>query len=101
MVGTIQPVVTSSMNSSLTMEFSAIEVAKALTQMHSKKASEPDEMSPLFYLHYWSIVGNCVTQTILDCLNCGIIPPKFNETRIVLIPKVKTQLKLLSITPLA
>lgn len=50
-------------------------------------------MPPLFYLHYWSVVGNCVTQTVLNFLNHGIILPKFNQTHIVLIPKVKNPTK--------
>ena len=29
-----------------------------------------------------------VTKTVLDFLNLGIIPPKFNETHIVLVPKI-------------
>ena len=75
----IQPVVLSSMNSSLSLEFKAKEVTRALKQMHPKKASRPDSMPPLFYQHYWSLVGNCVTQVVLDFLNHGIIPLKFNE----------------------
>ncbi|XP_023907624.1 uncharacterized protein LOC112019319 [Quercus suber] len=46
-------------------------------------------MPPLFYQHFWSLSSECVTKAILDFLNCGVIPPKFNETHIVLIPKVK------------
>ena len=29
-----------------------------------------------------------VTKTVLDFLNLGVSPPNFNETQIVLIPKV-------------
>ena len=46
-------------------------------------------MLPLFYQHFWSLSGECVTKAVLDFLNCGVIPPRFNETHIVLIPKVK------------
>ena len=34
-------------------------------------------------------IGEVVTKTILDFLNNGLAPPKFNETHIVLIPKIK------------
>ena len=88
-MGAVQPRVTESMNRGLVQEFQAAEVVKALKQMHPKKSPSPNGMLPLFYQHYWSLVGNCVTQTILDFLNHGIIPPKFNETHVVLIPKIK------------
>ena len=48
-ITTVQPVVSMSMNEALTMEFQAEEVAKALKQMHLKKALGPDGMPPLFY----------------------------------------------------
>ena len=63
------------MNDALVMEFKAKEVRKALSQMHLKKAPGPDDMPLFFYQHYWSLVGNCVTQTIVDFLNHGIAPP--------------------------
>ena len=51
-------------------------------------------MPHLFYQYYWSLVGHCVTQAVLDFLNHGIIPPKFNETHITLTPKVKNPTKI-------
>jgi len=65
-----------------------VEVHKALKQMHPKKSPSPDGMPPLFYQHFWSLSGECVTKAVLDFLNLGIIPPKFNETHVILIPKV-------------
>ena len=88
-VEAVQPMVTKSMNRGLVQEFQATEVVKALKQMHPKKSPSLNGMSLLFYQHYWSLVGNCVTQTIFDFLNYGIIPPKFSETHVVLIPKKK------------
>ena len=67
------------MNTSLTAKFKAEEVARALKQMHPKKALRPDGMPHLFYQYYWSLVENCVIHTVLDFLNHGIVPPKFNE----------------------
>ena len=83
------------MNVLLTQEFRDDEASRELKQMHPKKALGLDGMSPLFYQHYWSLVGNCVTQTILDFLNHGIAPANFNETRITLVPKVKNPTKFL------
>ena len=60
-VGAVQTMVTESMNRGLVQEFQATEVVKALKQMHPKKSPSPNGMPPLFYQHYWSLVGNCVT----------------------------------------
>lgn len=90
----IQPMVSRSMNRALLLEFRAEEVTKALKQMHPKKASVPDGIPHLFYQHYWSIVSNCVTHDVIDFLNHGIIPPTFNETHIIFIPKIKNVTKI-------
>ena len=55
--------------------------------MYSLKTPGLDGMPHLFFQHFWPTVGNVVTKTVLDFLNPGIIPPKFNETHIVLVPK--------------
>lgn len=57
--------------------------------MHPKKSHGLDGMPHLFYQHFWSLSGECITTAILDFLNFGTIPPKFNETHITLIPKIK------------
>ena len=99
-VGAVQPLVSESMNRGLVQEFQAAEVVQALKQMHPKKSPSPNGMPPFFYQHYWSLVGNCVTQTIFDFLNYGIIPPKFNETHVVLIPKIKNPIQISQYRPI-
>ena len=99
-VEAVQPMVTKSMNKGLVQEFLAAEVVKALKQMHPKKSPGPNGIPLLFYQHYWSLVGNCITQTILDFLNHGIIPPKFNETHVVLIQKIKNPTKITQYKPI-
>ena len=100
-VGVVQPMVTESMSRGFVQEFQVAEVVKALKQMHPKKSPSPNGMLPLFYQHYWSFVGNCVTQTILDFLNHGIILPKFNETYVVLIPKIKSPTQITQYRPIS
>lgn len=89
LLNVVQLVVTEAINDYLTCEFSLDEVHRALKQMLPKKSPGPNGMSPLFYQHFWSLTSECITRTVLDFLNLGIIPPKFNETHIVLIPKIK------------
>ena len=68
LIEAIEPFVSTNMNNFLTQEFRADEVHKALKQMHPKKSPDPDGMPPLFYQHFWSLVGDCVTKTVLDFL---------------------------------
>ena len=93
LIDAIEPVVTIDMNDSLTQEFNAEEVHRALKQMHPKKSPGPDGMPLFFYQHFWSLVGDYVTKTVLDFLNHDIIPPNFNETHGVLIPEIKKKKK--------
>ena len=77
------------MNQDLILSFNESEVRLALKQMYPLKAPGLDGMPPLFFQHFWSISVVVVTKTVLDFLNHGISPPNFNESHIVLIPKVK------------
>lgn len=85
----VQPKVTEAMNVRLTREFQAEEVYRALKQMYSLKALGLDGMPPIFFQHFWLVVGRIVNKTVLDFLNLGITPSKFNDTHVVLIPKTK------------
>lgn len=62
--------------------------------MHPKKSPAPNGMPALFYQYFWSLSSECVTTNILDFLNFGTTPPKFNETHITLIPKIKNPTKI-------
>ena len=97
----IQPKVTPQMNQSLDKAFTVSEVHAALKQMHPLKAPSPDGMPPLFYQKFWRIVGDVVTKTILDFLHHGLYPPNFNETHIVLIPKVKEPKRVTDFRPIS
>ena len=77
------------MNQDLILSINESEVRLALKQMYPLKAPGLDGMPPLFFQHFWSISVVVVTKTVLDFLNHGISPPNFNESHIVLIPKVK------------
>ena len=57
--------------------------------MYLLKAPSSDGMPPLFFQYFWSTCGEVVTSTVLDFLNHGMSPPNFNDTHIVLIPKIK------------
>ena len=58
-------------------------------------------MPPLFYQHFWPTVGNVVTKTVFNFLNFGVIPHNFNETQIVLIPKVNRPQRVIEYRPIS
>lgn len=85
----IPKVITDHMNVALVALFQVEEVKVALNQMAPLKAPGPDGMPPLFYQHFWGLVDNDVTNSILSWLNSGTIPYPLNHTFITLIPKTK------------
>ena len=82
-------------------DFHADEVLQALKQMAPLTAQEPDGMSPTFYKSFWHIVGNDVTEVVLNALNSGIIPESINTTYIALIPKIKDPKKVAKFRPIS
>ena len=88
------------MNEELIADFKAEELWCALKQMHPTKAPRSDSMSPIFFKHYWDIVGLEVVNCVLTTLNLGLMPSGLNETYIFLIPKVKSPQKITEFRPL-
>ena len=101
MIDAVHSKVTERMNSTLTQGFHAMEVEKALKQMHPLTALGPDGMPPLFYHHFWPTVKSIVISTVLDFLNHDVSPPKFHDTHIVLIPKTKNPEKVANYRPIS
>ena len=101
LLNAITPTITDAMNLMLTRDFQASEVTLALKQMHPNTAPGLDGLPPLFYQKFWSLTSTCVTQAALDFLNHGIVPPNYNDTRIVLIPKVQNPRKITEYKPIS
>ena len=85
----IQTMITEEMNSKLSSEFTHLEVKQAIKQMTPLKAPRPDGMPPLFYQHYWNLIGNDISNTVLHYLNSATLPEHLSHTFITLIPKKK------------
>lgn len=62
---------------------------EALKTIGSLKAPGPDGLLALFYKEFWEIVGDEVVSDVLNVLRGGPMPNKWNETTVVLIPKVR------------
>ena len=56
------------MNKEMIKEFFKDEILTALKQMHPTKAPGPNGMSTIFFHKYWDIVGNSVTNMVLNVL---------------------------------
>jgi hypothetical protein len=86
----IIPKVDQAMNDSLLAPFSHIDIKKAVFSIGDLKAPGPDGLHAIFYKRFWELFGDDISQEILQALNTGIIPEGWNDTTIVLIPKVDT-----------
>ena len=84
----VDPRVTEAMNEMLCAEFTSKEVVEALDSIGDFKAPGPDGMHSVFYKKFWDIVGEKVSDEVLSILNGGPMPSGWNDTCIVLIPKV-------------
>jgi hypothetical protein len=101
LMGHIDPRVTQQMNELLCKEFTVKEVEEALHNIGDLKAPGPDGMPSIFYKKFWSLVGEKVTQEVLNVLNGGPMPENWNETCVVLIPKVKEPESLKDLRPIS
>ena len=93
--------VTNEMNESLVREFTREEVVAALKQIHPNKAPGPNGMSAVLFQKYWSIVGNNVTDMVLNVLNHNLPIPELNKTNISLIPKINNPKRMTDFRPIS
>uniref|UniRef100_A0A2N9IMR2 Reverse transcriptase domain-containing protein n=1 Tax=Fagus sylvatica TaxID=28930 RepID=A0A2N9IMR2_FAGSY len=95
------PIVTQSMNDSLSRDFTAAEAELAISQMAPSTAPGPDGMPPLFYKKFWHIVGPDILKAVLSCLNSDQLLKSINQTYITLIPKVKSPTRVTEFRPIS
>jgi hypothetical protein len=93
--------VTPLMNEALCREYTAEEVKEALESIGDLKAPGPDGMHAIFYKQFWETVGDTVTAKVLNVLRGGEIPTEWNETTVVLIPKVKEPESMKDLRPIS
>lgn len=79
--------VTAADNDTLTRPFTFEEVKLAVFSMAPDKAPGPDGFNPAFFRHFWTEVGNDVSNFVLQCLHTRSFPPGLNDATISLVPK--------------
>jgi hypothetical protein len=98
---TVQPRVTEAMNDVLLAPFSAEEVKKALFDIGDLKAPGPDGLHAIFYKRFWHLLGDDLVHEVLAAVNSVSIPDGWNDTTIVLIPKIKVPEKVTQLRPIS
>jgi hypothetical protein len=97
----VHPRVTTAMNEALLAPFSAVEVKKALFDIGDLKAPGPDGLHAIFYKRFWHLLGDNLVHEVLAAVNTCSIPEGWNDTTIVLIPKVKVPEKVTQLRPIS
>uniref|UniRef100_A0A453K4Y3 Reverse transcriptase domain-containing protein n=3 Tax=Aegilops tauschii subsp. strangulata TaxID=200361 RepID=A0A453K4Y3_AEGTS len=93
--------VTHEMNEQLMKPLSGDEITHALNSIGDFKAPGPDGMPAIFYKKFWEKMGAKIQEEVLSVLNGGDMPAGWNETIIVLIPKVKNPDRLTQYRPIS
>jgi hypothetical protein len=97
----VQRRVTHEMNVNLMAPFKNEEVWAALKDMGDLKAPGADGMPVIFYKKFWSLMGEKVKDEVLAVLNGAAMPEGWNDTVIVLIPKIKSPELLKDLRPIS
>ena len=86
---------------SLIKEFTTDEIKRALDSIGDLKPPGGDGMPALFYKKYWNICGDDVIKEVKHFLDGGEMPRQWNETVVVLIPKVLRPERLKDLCPIS
>lgn len=76
------------MQAVLEAEFTQEEIKAALDHIGDLKAPGLDGMPSVVFKRHWEFMGDQVVEEVLAVLNGGAIPKGWNDTLVMLIPKV-------------
>lgn len=86
----VQHKVYDQMNNFLPAPFTADDVKKVVFSIGDLKAPGPDGLHAVFFKRYWNLIGEEITHEVLAAINSKQIPTEWNDTTIVMIPKIDT-----------
>lgn len=93
--------VTQEMNATLIGDFTDEEIKLALSSIGDLKAPGVDGMPALFYKQYWETIGSDVIREVRNLLQGGEMPDGWNDTAVVLIPKVLQPERIKDLRPIS
>jgi hypothetical protein len=93
--------VTEQMNNGLIADYTPEDVKKALFSIGDTKALGTDGLHALFFKKCWGIIGDSIVKEVLEAINNKVIPEGWNDTVIVLIPKVDSPEKISQFRPIS
>lgn len=82
-------------------EFIRADIEWAIRRIHPTKPQGLDRKPAFFYQKYWSVVGNRVSKAYPHVFNNGVSIEEWNNTVIVLIPKVKKPTRITQFRPIS
>ena len=91
----------SKMNQRLLRIATEEEVRETLFLMHPEKASEPDDMTSLFFQHSWHIIKNDLVEMVNNFLVSGEMDARLNITNICMIPKTERPTRMTELRPIS
>ncbi|VFQ67130.1 unnamed protein product [Cuscuta campestris] len=100
-LGTVNKRITEAQNQRLCVPVVKEEVKRAVFGMHPDKSPGPDGFNPGFFQAFWGVVGDDVTQAIMDFMDRTGEAPGGNNTNIVLIPKKKVPCTMGDLRPIS
>lgn len=88
-------------NELLTMILDVEKIYSMLRKMSPEKAPGPDEMTVLYFKHFWKVVGADVICAVQDFFVNGVMLLELNCTNITLIPKIDNPSKVSQFRPIS
>ncbi|KAJ1418939.1 hypothetical protein SESBI_15544 [Sesbania bispinosa] len=76
------------LNVKLCREVTEAEIKEAINDLGSLKAPGPDGLNGLFFKSHWETIKEDIIQAIKSFFHGGNLPLEFNETLLVMVPKV-------------
>lgn len=101
LIDKVNPCVTANMHTILGAEFTREEIKAALDHIGDLKAPGPDGMPSIVFKRHWYFMGDQIVEEVLSVLNGGEILEGWNDTLVVLIPKVKNPSRIKDLRPIS
>lgn len=93
--------VTGDMNQLLLAPFTNEEVRNALFSNWDLKAPGPDGLHAIFFKRFWNLLENDLVEEVLGALQNATVPTGWNDTTIVMIPKIDNPDKVTQFRPIS